>query len=144
MNDNVERLLKLTAFEYCDNIWWRMGHPEEIDGKWVELDRDQVMFLVNCNDVFAWGTADAERIDLSPGSTDLDDLEAAVGEAEAIRGRYRGQDGFILWVARKRGMRPQGAMYPHLDKELWHLFDAAGPARETDILNPKPQPEASV
>jgi len=135
----IERLLRLTAFEYCNTIWWRMGTAAQAeDGSWTEINRDRLHFFVDCSDVFAWGTADCEPIDLD---TDLDTLEQAVGEAEALLGRYRGQDGFVLWVARKRRMRPQGGMYRHLDEELWHLFDAAGPEREVGVLNPYPRPE---
>ena len=126
--EQIDRLLRLTAFEYCDAIWWRLPEGEP-DGP--------LMFLVGCNDVFDWGTADAERIN---DEADLAGLEAAVREVEALLGRYNGVEGFVLWVARKRKERPQGAMYPHLDPQLWELFDACGPPRDVNWSNPKPQP----
>lgn len=136
--EQIDRLLRLTAFEYTDAIWWRLGDPvPDGVGGWTTADPDELIFLVNCSDVFTWGTADCERID---DESDLNGLEQAIWECEVIMGRYRGADGFLLWVARKREMRPQGAFYDHLDKELWHLFDACGPVRETDTLNPKSRP----
>ena len=37
-------------------------------------------------------------------------------------------------------MRPQGAYYKYIDKEVWHLFDEAGPEREVGKGNtPKPE-----
>ena len=137
----MERLLRLTAFHYTEYVWWRLGDSKFVDGKLIVSDPDTLHFFVNCNDVFEWGTADLEPID---DDADIEALESTVWECEAIRGYGRGEDGFMLWVARKRGMRPQGAMYKHIDRELWHLFDAVGPERELDMLNPKPKPEAST
>lgn len=41
-----------------------------------------------------------------------------------------------LFAARVRKLRPQGACYTRYPKRLWHLFDEAGPVRETGIGNP--------
>lgn len=41
-----------------------------------------------------------------------------------------------LFAARVRGMRPQGACYKGYPKDLWPLFDACGPERETGMGNP--------
>lgn len=125
--DFVERLLRLTSFEYCDLIWWRLPDPvPDGNGGWKRPDKDELKFLVGCNDVFYWGTADCEEVT----AADIDALEATVREVEAIMGRYRGQDAFPLWVARKRRLRPQPPMYKHLDPPLHPLFDAVGPERE--------------
>lgn len=41
-----------------------------------------------------------------------------------------------LFAARVREMRPQGACYKGYPKDLWPLFDACGPERETGMGNP--------
>lgn len=41
-----------------------------------------------------------------------------------------------LFCARVRGERPQGACYSRYPQELWPLFDAVGPERETGLGNP--------
>ena len=45
-----------------------------------------------------------------------------------------------LFCCRVRKMRPQGAYYKYIDKEVWHIFDEAGPEREVGKGNtPKPE-----
>lgn len=88
---------------------------------------------INCNDVFFWGSADAE--DLSPET--LGDLDAAIADCHGDE-----ESGALLYCARRRGMRPQGAMYKYIPKNLWAFFDACGPYRETDFFNPMEHPDA--
>src|SRR4051812_47936391 len=52
---HVERLLRLFAFDYTESLWWRGA-----EGKHV--NEGELRFFVACNDFFAWGTADCERI----------------------------------------------------------------------------------
>jgi hypothetical protein len=104
----------------CDDMWWRT------DGEYAP-----VTLLVSCSDLFVWGSADCER--LAP--SDLDDLEKAVADAKAAGDEYHGH---LLWVARKRGMRPQGAYYEHFDGTLGDLFNACGPERQVGFGNPVP------
>ncbi len=85
-------------------------------------------FFVNCNDVFFWGCADAEPI----SAETLDDLEKALKETEL--------DGCNLYCARRREMRPQGALYKYLEKKNWPLFDACGPKRDVGFGNPTAHP----
>ena len=82
---------------------------------WTE---DDLEFAVLCNDVFFWGGADCEDV----FEEDLPALEQAFIDA--------GFEGDTLYCARKREMRPQGAMYGHFDPKHWHLFDSAGPERD--------------
>lgn len=82
-----------------------------------------------CNDVFAWGCGDLEEV---ASIDDVNQLDRACEEAGEI-------DGPILYCARRRGMRPQGAMYKGFQKENWILFDACGPEREIDLFNPQNQ-----
>jgi hypothetical protein len=94
------------------SIWWRC------DGEFAP-----VTFFVNANDLFEWASADCET--LSP--EDLPALRQAIDEVGAIDPMEKEQ-GFCLWVARKRGMRPQGPAYPK-NARIRALFDACGPTR---------------
>lgn len=85
-------------------------------------------FVVLCNDLFWWGTADVEP--LTEESMDL--MKKSMEDGGIAYGH-------LLYCARKRKMRPQGAYYAHIDKELHHLFDECGPKREINLGNPKGQ-----
>ena len=102
-----------------------------------------VMFYVNVNDLFFWGTADLEEV--TPDN--IGELERAYADCQAVadeinRGKQPGQR-FYLWrqlaqmlfAARQRQLRPQGCCYPE-HREFWPLFDAAGPERELGPGNP--------
>lgn len=84
--------------------------------------------LVNCRDLFLWGTADSEELT----EETLPEFEQALTDAAET---YRGPD---LYCARRRKMRPQGACYKNIPKNLWPLFDACGPVRDVGIGNPLP------
>lgn len=106
-----------------DELWWRT------DG-----DYAPVTLLVNCNDEFVWGCSDCEI--LTP--EDIPDLKLAIIDAKAAGDQRHGA---LLWVARKRGQRPQGAMYKYLKESIHPLFNAAGPYRATGISNPVDVPK---
>lgn len=82
---------------------------------------------INCNDLFYWACADAEDITLA----ELPDLQRALDEAPG--------HGELLWVCRKRGMRPQKPYYKYFNAEVAALFNACGPERtdETAAAGPK-------
>lgn len=86
-----------------------------------------------CDDMFAWGCSDLESIKIE----DLPDIEKACREAEEA-----GDDdlewGWLLWICRKRRMRPQGAVYSSIPESLWPLFNTAGPERVPGPGNPFP------
>lgn len=120
----IVRVLHLFEFDATDELWWR----SDADGR--------LRLFAQCNDVFAWGCADCEEI--TPANLEI--LEQARADvAAATNDSWPVQFG-ILFAARVRGMRPQGAVYPHLDKRVWKLFDAAGPEREVGLGNPNPRP----
>lgn len=103
----------------------------------TEGDAAPLTFFLNCNDLFAWGSADAE--DITPDN--IERLEKAIEECEAIDSDDGAMIGCDLFVCRERGMRPQGACYPQgggypEDRRFWPLFDACGPEREVGIGNP--------
>lgn len=119
--DFVTRVLKAFEFDATDSLYWSFDHGE-------------LHLYAKCSDFFEWGTADLEEIH----PADLDLLELAVQDVVSLdkTNVWAGE----LFCARKRAMRPQGACYKHLPEALWPLFDAAGPARETDLLNPHKHP----
>ena len=100
-------LLALTAkYDVNEEIMW----SENLD------------FAVLCNDAFWWGTADAEAI--TPKT--LPELEQALIDGGT-------DDGMILYCARRRKLRPQGAMYKYIKKpELFNVF----PERIIEFGNP--------
>jgi len=114
-NENIRRLLSLVSkHDVCESLNWT----------------DDLDFAVNCSDVFWWGCADAEPV------TDetLDVLEQSL-----IDGGL--QDGMPLYCSRMRKMRPQGAMYKHIENpELFNVF----PERVVDTGNPVEQPKAGA
>lgn len=92
-------------------------------------------FYIICNDVFFWGCADAEG--LTPET--VEEWERAMEDADRVGGFAYGG---ILYCARMRKMRPQGAYYDHIIvRELWPLFDACGERRAVGMGNPKEHPD---
>lgn len=122
----IEKLLLLFSHpDINDELMWRGGIWEGFPGpgRWVETG---LRFAVDCSDTFAWGTSDAEDVDLS---ADLEALAQAKSDAE---------DHFYwptLWVSRKRCLRPMRLFYEKRlagagEKKMRSLFDAAGPERD--------------
>lgn len=104
------------------------GHDEVI--WWTTGTCAPITFLVLCNDVFDWGTADCEP--LTPDN--IDEFEQAITDVGlATQGDYTYVT--TLFCARQRKRRPQGAAYP-AEHRLWPLFDACGPEREPGFNNP--------
>jgi len=100
---------------------------------WSHTDQSGAWrFWVDCSDSFFWGSADGEDVTVE----DLDLLGQSLVDASADP--YWGT---LLFVARKRGMRPQGARYKSINPLLWDAFDAAGPDRSVDFFNPRSRPE---
>lgn len=121
--EHIEGLLALFAFDDCDSLWWRGVSDKGVN-------QSPLAFFVNCNDVFFWGSADVEEIE---SAQDIADLAQAKRDMEAVEDAH---DWPTLWVARKRGTRPQGAYYANMSVAEKELFDACGPHRETGLGNP--------
>lgn len=113
-----------------DGFWWRANGPEY----------EPFKILVNCNDLFWWACADCEEV--TPDNLDV--LERSFADikpfCERMRESWRDgtsketptvmmSEALLLFCARARGMRPQGAFYDQWPPEVAALFDAAGPAR---------------
>lgn len=114
----VERVLRAT--EDADCLSWTSSY-------WQKPD-DSLEFYVRCNDFFWWATSDSEQV--TPANVHI--LEESMRDAKAAHDVLGKLYGGLLFCARARKMRPQGAYYDHLPKELWPLFDAAGPERDAD------------
>ena len=125
MSDLTMRVLRATAFDNCDSIFWRT------DDKYAP-----VTFLAICNDTFAWGTADCEQIT----EENVAVFEAASADCLAAGFSYFTSS---LFAARVRRQRPQGAFYRSLcgKEALVRLFDECGPEREVGLGNPMSREE---
>jgi len=99
----------------CDELYWT----------------DDLIFYVHCNDLFFWGSVDVENIETDDNITLL---------MECLR--QSKNNALLLYCARKRGMRPQGAYYKYLFKEE-DLFDNCGPERELWEPGNTPKPGRS-
>jgi len=82
---------------------------------------------INCNDLFMWASADGEPI-----TEETMPLFRKAYDDCNQDANIAGQ----LYCSRIKQMRPQGACYSSIPKNLWHLFDACGPERETGFGNP--------
>lgn len=121
MEQNEFIIAVLRLFDEMDShesLWWRVYD-------------NRVVFLINCNDWFAWGCADAEEI--TPDNLEV--LSACMRDMPVDHEHMA----YLLFCCRVRKMRPQGACYRSIHPDIRHLFDACGPARGTGFGNPKSQ-----
>lgn len=110
----VDAVLRLAIrYDMTDDLLW-------------SIKDDEIQVAAICSDAFWWATADAEKITLET----LPELEQAFVDTEAACTAGEVYAG-MLYAARRRKMRPQGAAYPE-ERELWPLFDACGPERPID------------
>ncbi len=107
-----------------------IGDEELHDMIWWTVKGEDVHFCINCSDLFFWGSADAE--DITPESLPI--LKQSIEDCKKIEDSSWVY-GCNLFASRIRKERPQGACYPS-NKDLWPLFDACGPERETGLGNP--------
>lgn len=118
MSDDFIRRVLIAMKDFNDSLMWSvMG--------------DDIQFMVDCSDVFEWGTADGELLT----EENIQLLEETIVECQEVFG-YKAYWSIHLFVARQRKMRPQGAYYKYFDKGWHSLFDAVGPQREQSVLNP--------
>jgi len=116
-----------TKFEQVHAILRWFSETECIESLYWNTVPGAILFWVQCNDMFWWGTADAEDV----GRADIKDLQEAYQDLQKV------DDNFTcyapeLWVARKRGMRPQTPWWDRerFPQEIKDLFLAAGPPRD--------------
>lgn len=136
----IERLFLVMASADCrDELFW-----------WGKA----ASFHINCNDTFYWGCADAEPVtweNLPLLEQTYLDLKAL--DSQPIENLRKGAEGSfsdgltlpadfwlsLVFCARSRGMRPQGAVYPKGATAICEMLNAAGPDRDIDFCNPKNQ-----
>jgi hypothetical protein len=114
--------------------WWEeldpsireVIEPLVIEEKLVINIDTEITYYVDCSDFFWWGCADGEDV----LEEDLPALLQALKDSP--------KNGELLYCARKRGVRPQGAYYKYLEGDE-ELFNACGVDREIDFCNPKDQ-----
>jgi hypothetical protein len=123
-----------------EGFWWRAN----------EKEYEPFKILINCNDLFYWACADCEEV--TPDTLDL--FEQSIRDVHALHeqwgkafsARHRDKTstgpveddppyvdtglGLLLYCARVRKLRPQGAYYDAFPPAVAALFDAAGPERE--------------
>lgn len=92
-------------------------------------DDTGISCVIRCNDVFWWGCADFEEVT----EANFPVLEECIKKTREYGG--------LLFCAHVRGLRPQGAFYGVIPKELWPLFDEAGPERSEDEPGNTPRPD---
>lgn len=112
----LEILRLFAEFDIHDCLWWCFP-----------AGPDEPKFLVNCNDLFYWATANAEEVTAET----LPDLRRAIEECLVVDPVCGALDGVNLYAARRRKTRPQNCCYSEC-KDLWPLFDAVGPERTDD------------
>jgi hypothetical protein len=104
-------LLKLAAkYDIKDTFLWN----EELE------------FSIICSDSFFFATADAEDV-LSQEDVDL--LEQCIKDCLDTGDRLGELHGTLLYVAKKRKMRPLLDIYTHIPKAVQELLNACGPEK---------------
>lgn len=102
----------------------------------------ELKFFVNCNDMFWWACSDLEVITPENFETFKQSFNDTVTALEHGSNKYSYFEWApMLFCARVRGMRPQGAVYKNMPIELYDLFNKCGPEREVDFGNPYTTPK---
>lgn len=129
----IQELLQLfDKYDQHDDLMWRTGRM------WGGGNFEEpASFMVRCNDTFEWGCADME--DVTPDNLPL--LRSAFEDCHREHGYVGTTYATMLFVARVRQMRPQGAAYPPDDLGgIIKLLNECGPEREVGLGNPRPAP----
>jgi len=95
-------VLLLEKIVFINNFWWMKD--------WSKEQKSGFSINVNCNDVFAWGAADAENLEFE--------------ELEDLFKHYKKDKhwGSSVWCIKKRGYLPQKPVYEAIQKEgIWNL-----------------------
>lgn len=54
--------LLINEVVFLNSFWWKNKDDPRADGNWTKEESEFISVNVNCNDVFAWGCADAESL----------------------------------------------------------------------------------
>lgn len=104
-----------------------------------ENGEQEVSVSINCSDVFWWGTADSEDVEME----DIPLIEGAWQDIAAAVGNPNPRASLVqmLFICRKRKMRPQGAVYTYVPDAVRPLLNMCGPYREVGPGNPYDIPQ---
>ncbi len=94
--------LLLAEKVFLNSPWWKEAWPEEA--------RKSTCILAACNDIFAWGCADAEEVDRM--------------ELESLWKHHTADPtwGVVVWCLKKRRMLPQAPVRKIIEREgIWDL-----------------------
>lgn len=109
----VSVLRVLDRFDVIDDVWLIF------DGRFDRTERPGALdFYVNCNDLFAWGTADQEKV--TP-----ENLPVLAQALEDV-GPDHHKRGLDLFACRVRGQRPQKPVMRDIPAPLIRFFDECG------------------
>lgn len=107
----LERTLDLVKEDLCSIL--------------VSKETGETRLFFICNDLFAWGCADAEEI----APEDLDLLGELYHDNEKVETGYIPE----MFCCKKRGMRPQAAYYKGCPESVVKFFDSCGPERTDEF-----------
>ena len=100
--DEALAILLIEGHVFVNSPWWIKEWPEEA--------RKGFAVLVNCNDVFAWGCADAETCLFS----EFEDLFE-----HYVKDKIWGPS---IWCIKKRGILPQKPVFKKIEElGIWDL-----------------------
>lgn len=100
--EQVVALLLINEVIFLNTPWWKDDWPEEA--------KNATVMFVNCNDVFAWGCADAETIELHEIESLFD-----LWEKDSVYGAE-------IWCILKRKELPQRPVYNRIkERGIWDL-----------------------
>ena len=88
-----------------DELWWR-----------TDIDGEQIRLLVNCNDLFWWGTADCEQLTYE----NIGLLESTYEECT----KDEKSRAHLLWIARIRRLVPQEPYFKYFPESMHAKFRA--------------------
>lgn len=108
------RVCRNFGYPACSQLWWR-----------TDVSYAPVTLFIRCDDLFAWATADDERVT----QENIHVLEQAVVDIQTVTPDDLSLAD-LLFCCRVRGLRPQRPYYDFIPEALRPLFDACGPARE--------------
>lgn len=131
--DLIERVLRVTAFEYCDDIWWRLGENEMVNGKMTLVRADELRVLAKCSDFFDYACADCEEIT----AENIALFESTYRECKDLFGEYNATYAVELFVARVRNRQPMQSVmdgFRENSPRLAELFEPLGPNSTGEIL----------
>lgn len=116
-------ILLMNEVVFLNSFWWKyhlISDKRDADNKftfdvdpkarWTESESKAISVSVNCNDVFAWGCADAERLNYE----DIQDLYD-----HWIKDQYWGA---AIWCIKRRKLMPQKPVADSIKRGgIWDL-----------------------